>query len=340
MPPPSPTVGRRGPELSLLGDSPRMRDVRDLVRRVASTPASTVLVTGESGTGKDLVAHAIHAVSARRNAPFTNITCTALVDSLLESELFGHERGAFTDAKQRKCGLLEESDGGTVFLDEVGDMQPTLQAKLLRFLEEKSFRRVGGRQDIHPDVRVIAATNRDLYTEVKTGRFREDLFYRLSVLHIHLPPLREREQDIGLLAEHLIRRFGERFDKRVRGASTAALAVLESHAWPGNVRELRNVVERAVLLCEGDELDPQDFSFGLTEGCAGDDMRHLVLPAGGLDMLALERDLLVQALVRTRGNQSRAGALLGMNRDQVRYRCEKFQLDVETYKHGARGTHG
>ena len=221
---------------------------------MAGSPASTVLLTGESGTGKDLAAKVLHYASDRAARPFMNITCSALPEQILESELFGHERGAFTDARAQKRGLLEAADGGTVFLDEIGEMAPALQAKLLRFLEEKTFKRVGGVADIRVDVRVIAATNRTLEDEVKKGRFREDLYYRLNVLPIVLPPLRARAEDIPALVHFFVDSFNVEFRKRVRGVSDEAMRRLQAYGWPGNIRELRNVVERAMLLAEGDEL--------------------------------------------------------------------------------------
>ena len=227
---------------------------------MAASPASTVLLTGETGTGKDLAAKAIHYNSSRAARPFVNITASALPEQLLESELFGHERGAFTDARQQKRGLFETADGGTVFLDEIGEMTVGLQAKLLRFLEEKTFKRVGGLADIRVDVRVIAATNRDLEKEVKAGTFREDLFYRLQVMPVVLPPLRERRGDVALLARFYITRFNGEFRKHVRGLSPAAQDLLEHYAWPGNVRELRNAIERAMLLADRELLEPQDFT--------------------------------------------------------------------------------
>ncbi|MCA9689705.1 MAG: sigma-54-dependent Fis family transcriptional regulator, partial [Myxococcales bacterium] len=220
----------------IIGKSGAMRDVKNLLTRIATSPGSTVLLTGESGTGKDLAARAIHQASRRADGPFLNITCSALPEALLESELFGHERGAFTDAKTRKQGLFEHADGGTVFLDEIGEMAPTLQAKLLRVLESKTFRRVGGAVDIQADVRVIAATNIDLREAVRDGSFREDLYYRLAVLTIELPPLRERDGDIELLAAFFVDRFAGEFSKRVRGLTPGAVDRLRLHPWPGNVR--------------------------------------------------------------------------------------------------------
>jgi two-component system response regulator AtoC len=309
----------------IVGESPVLLAVKALLQKVASSPASTVLLTGESGTGKDLAAKAIHYNSSRASKPFMNITCSALPESLLESELFGHERGAFTGADRQKRGLFEMADGGTVFLDEIGEMVPALQAKLLRFLEEKTFKRVGGATDIQVDVRVISATNRDLQEEVRQGKFREDLFYRLNVLPIALPPLRDRTGDIARLVKFYIDAYNAEFKKRIRGLTPEAMQTLQRYSWPGNVRELRNAIERAMLLTEGDTLTADDFS-----GSAGGPVRlsdRVALPGAGIDLEQLERSLLVQALERTGWNQTRAATLLGLNRDQIRYRIEKFQLE-------------
>ena len=244
----------------IVGVSDAIADLRTLVAKIATSPASTVLLTGESGTGKDLVAKVLHYSSDRSTRPFMNITCSALPESLLESELFGHERGAFTDARMQKRGMLETADGGTVFLDEIAEMVPALQAKLLRFLEEKAFKRVGAAMDIQVDVRVIAATNRNLEEEVAKGRFRSDLFYRLNVLPVTLPPLRSHVEDIPVLTTFFVDTFNREFRKNVLGAPPASIRLLQSYGWPGNVRELRNVIERAMLLCEGDRLEPADFA--------------------------------------------------------------------------------
>ncbi|MGB1277060.1 MAG: sigma-54-dependent transcriptional regulator, partial [Nannocystaceae bacterium] len=303
----------------IIGDSPAMSAVKRLLARIAQSPGSTVLITGESGTGKDLAARAVHAASTRKDGPFLNITCSALPENLLESELFGHERGAFTDAKTRKQGLFEHAIGGTIFLDEIGEMTPALQAKLLRVLESKSFRRVGGAADIQADVRVVAATNVDLREAVRQGKFREDLYYRLAVLMVEMPPLREREGDVERLAAFFLERFCQEFGKTVRGIGPQALTQLRHYPWPGNVRELRNAIERAVLLTDRERLVPSDFGF-----LASDQVSHqsVRLPAEGLDFRALEQNLVVQALERAGGNQTRAATLLGMNRDQIRYRIE------------------
>jgi two-component system response regulator AtoC len=309
----------------IVGESDVMVGIRALLQKIAGSPASTVLLTGESGPGKDLAAKVLHYASDRAAKPFMNITCSALPEALLESELFGHERGAFTGADRQKRGLLESADGGTVFLDEIGEMVPGLQAKMLRFLEEKSFKRVGGAVDIRVDVRVVAATNRTLAHEVKEGRFREDLYYRLNVLPIELPSLRARPGDIPLLVNYYVDAYNREFRKRVIGVEAAALNALKSYGWPGNVRELRNVIERAMLLTEGTTLTLGDFPVAaaapvrLTE--------QVDLPAGGIDLEQLERSLVVQALERSGWNQTKAASMLGLNRDQIRYRVEKFKLE-------------
>jgi DNA-binding NtrC family response regulator len=310
---------------SIVGDSEPIKSVRTLLHKIGASPASTVLLTGESGTGKDLAAKVIHYSSARGTKPFMNITCSALPETLLESELFGHERGAFTGADRQKHGLIESADGGTVFLDEIGEMVPLLQAKLLRFLEEKTFKRVGGSTDIKVDVRVIAATNRSLEEEVKKGRFREDLYYRLNVMDIPLPPLRERREDVPLLLNHYIDTFNTEFRKKVRGVSPTALEALRAYPWPGNVRELRNAVERAMLLSESVELNESHFP--VLSAPASDVASGMNLPSGGINLDALERSLVVQALERSGWNQTKAATLLGLNRDQIRYRIEKFELE-------------
>jgi DNA-binding NtrC family response regulator len=317
---------------SIIGDSTPMRQVKALARKVAQSPASTVLLTGESGTGKDLLAKIIHYASSRSRRPFMNITCSALPETLLESELFGHERGAFTDARQMKRGLFEQADQGTVFLDEIGETVPTLQAKLLRFLEEKSFRRVGGASDITVDVRVIAATNRDLEQNVRDGKFREDLYFRLNVFRIAMPALRERVEDIGPIVRHFLAGFSREFRRPAIKLSPEAEKVLCAYSWPGNVRELRNVVERAVLLAERDVLEPSDFeglrtlpSLHIRAIPAGA-TSEIHLPEGGVDLDEVEKRFIELALQRTNGNQTRAATLLGLHRDQIRYRMEKYGL--------------
>jgi DNA-binding NtrC family response regulator len=307
---------------AIIGESPAMKQAKGLLARIAASPASTVLLTGETGTGKDLAAKAIHYNSDRAAKPFVNITCSALPEQLLESELFGHERGAFTDARQQKRGLFETADGGTVFLDEIGEMTPGLQAKLLRFLEEKTFKRIGGLSDIRVDVRVVAATHRNLEEQVRAGKFREDLFYRLQVMPVMLPALRERRGDIRLLVNYYIDRYNREFRKQVRGVTPEGLAVLEQYRWPGNVRELRNAIERAMLLTDRQLLGADDFGT-LSRSAVTATFR---LPPEGVNLEDVERQLVVQALERCNGNQTRAGRLLGINRDQIRYRIEKFGL--------------
>jgi two-component system, NtrC family, response regulator AtoC len=310
----------------IVGEGDAMVSLRALLQKIATGPASTVLLTGESGTGKDLAAKVIHYASARASRAFMNITCSALPDALLESELFGHERGAFTGADRQKRGLLETADGGTVFLDEIGEMVPLLQAKLLRFLEEKSFKRVGGSTDLRVDVRVVAATNRKLEDEVKAGKFREDLYYRLNVVPIELPPLRQRAEDIPLLINFYIDSYNAEFRKKIKRVAPAAMERLKMYGWPGNIRELRNAVERAMLLTDRDELALEDFPI-IGEGARARLTETVELPATGVDLEQLERSLVVQALERSGWNQTRASALLGINRDQIRYRIEKFKLE-------------
>ncbi len=309
----------------IVGQSTAIAELKVLLRKVAASPASTVLLTGESGTGKDLAAKVLHYASDRAGRPFMNITCSAIPEQILESELFGHERGAFTDARQQKRGLLESADGGTVFLDEIGEMAPGLQSKLLRFLEEKTFKRVGGIADIKVDVRVVAATNRLLEDEVRKGRFREDLYYRLNVLPIVLPPLRARSDDIPALVNHFVDAYNTEFRKRVVGVNGDAMRRLQTYGWPGNIRELRNAVERAMLLADGSELIAADFP--VVSGAGARLTEAVELPPTGVDLEQLERSLVVQALDRSGWNQTKAAALLGLNRDQIRYRIEKFKLE-------------
>jgi two-component system, NtrC family, response regulator AtoC len=310
----------------IIGESPALVAVKSLLAKIAASPASTVLLVGESGTGKGLMAEEIHTHSDRAERPFQNITCGALPETLLESELFGHERGAFTDAKRQRKGLIEVAEGGTLFLDEIGEVTPALQVKLLRFLEERAFKRLGGSLDIRVDVRVITATNRNLEQAVKVGLLREDLYYRLGVLTVRVPPLRERSADVPLLAAHFIAVYNDAFGKQVRGLSRGALARLCSYGWPGNIRELKNVIESAMLMTERDLLSEHDLPVSLTH--AGERRSFQVeLPADGIDLGQLERDLLRQAIQRTGGNLTRAARLLGLSRHQMRYRLGRFGPD-------------
>ncbi len=311
----------------IIGQDPSMKQLFELINSVARSNTSTVFLRGETGTGKDLVAGVIHYNSDRAHKPFMNITCTAISETLLESELFGHEKGAFTDARTQKKGLLELADGGTVFLDEVGDMPPVLQAKLLHFLENRRFRRVGGTQEITVDVRVIAATNRDIEKAIEEGRFRQDLLYRLNVVPIFLPPLRERGDDVVLIAQHFINQYAREFKKPISRIEETAFDKLRRYNWPGNVRELRNVIERAVLLCRGQTLSGNDIVVGgAPQSREQDDLAGLNLPPGGLDFHQLENKLLRQALAQAGGNQTRAAKLLNLSRDTFRYRLEKHGL--------------
>jgi DNA-binding NtrC family response regulator len=321
----------------IVGESPTVQRMIALARKVAESEASSVLLQGESGTGKDLVAKAIHYASRRADAPFVAINCAAIPATLIESELFGYEKGAFTDAKTRKEGLFEQAEGGTLFLDEIGELELGLQAKLLRVLEEGAFRRVGGLKDIPLDTRVIAASNRDLKSESEAGRFRIDLYYRLSVIQIDIPPLRERGDDILLLCDYYINTLGERLRlrKKITGLSPEVAETFRRYAWPGNVRELRNVVERAIILEDGDRITteylPRDLVAQTGRGAGGAAQSPLAsgdnfrLPPAGLSLDEVEMSLVRQAIERSNGNQTRAAELLGISRDQLRYRLKKLE---------------
>jgi DNA-binding NtrC family response regulator len=316
--------------IELVGRSRALRDILQAVEKLARTESATVLMLGESGTGKDLVARAIHARSGRRDRPFLEINCTALPEHLVESELFGHERGAFTDARERKKGLAEMADGGTLFLDEIGDMPAGAQVKLLRFLEDARFRRVGGTTDIRVDVRVIAATNRDLDRAVADETFRSDLYYRLKVVPLRIPPLRERPDDIAPLALYFVERLARDLNRDVPTLTPDAISMLEAYAWPGNVRELRNVFERALILEDADEIRPEHLPpeiRGAPPAPAGAGP-PVGLPPEGLCIEEVERELIQQAIARTGGNVSRAAQLLGLSRGALRYRLEKYRVPV------------
>ncbi len=314
---------------SIIGESPAMVEVFELIEKIAKSQATTVLITGESGTGKDLVAKAIHYASGRANRPFMNITCSALPETLLESELMGHERGSFTDARTLKKGLFELAEQGTVFLDEIGDMGVLLQAKVLRFLQEKTFKRVGGVKDITVDVRIIAATNRDLSKAVQDGRFREDLYYRLKVIPINLPPLRARREDIPNLVNHFIDGFNQEFKKSTKGVTREGLDQLMSYSWPGNVRELRNVIERAMILENKPELTVADLPREIREPSQASPAivpNGFQLPDAGFPLKDIEHEMVKQALDKTKGNQTRAARLLSISRDALRYKMKKYGL--------------
>ncbi len=314
---------------ALVGSSVAMVGVRSMVSRLAASDATTVLIEGESGAGKEVVARAIHFESARAERTFMQVNCAALPEHLLESELFGHERGAFTDAHSQKRGLFESAEGGSVMLDEIGDLPAGGQAKLLRLLENKTFRRVGGVTELHADVRVLAATNVNLEERVAEGRFRADLFFRLNVVRIALPRLREHAEDVPLLAAHFIARFNQEMKREVKGVTPAAMDALCSYHWPGNVRELRNVVERAFILhATADDIRPEhlppELHRSLPERRPQGTAPHV--PEEGIVLQDVERKLIAEAMERASGNQSRAARLLGISRDTLRYRLKKHDM--------------
>ncbi|KAB2663009.1 MAG: sigma-54-dependent Fis family transcriptional regulator [Verrucomicrobia bacterium] len=317
----------------LIGDSPKVRELRQLIQTVAPTDA-TVLILGESGTGKELIAGAIHSLSKRAGLNYVRINCAAIPETLLESELFGHEKGAFTGAHRTKRGYVEEADGGTIFLDEIGDMSRPLQAKLLRFLEDGSFTRVGGTQELQVNVRLIAATNRNIVEAIQKGDFREDLFHRLNVMQFRPPPLRERGNDILMLADHFLKAFAVRLGKPIRAIAEPARVALLAHSWPGNVRELRNVIERAVILEPGNEIQAHslpDFEVEsrLRSGPGNPPAGSLAgSPMSLADALTrYERELIQTALQQSGGNLGRTAAQLDLTRHALRYRMSRLNLD-------------
>jgi DNA-binding NtrC family response regulator len=313
----------------LVGRSAAVEQIRTMISRLAGSDATTVLIEGESGSGKEVVARSIHFESARADRPFLQVNCAALPEQLLESELFGHERGAFTDAHQQKKGLFESAEGGTVMLDEIGDLPPGGQAKLLRLLENKTFRRVGGVSELRADVRVLAATNVNLEDRVAEGRFRADLFFRLNVVRIRMPSLREHADDVPILVAHFVARFNQEMKRSVKGVAPAAMELLQAHAWPGNVRELRNVVERAFILhANADEIRPEHLPQELKRPQPARRAEKLVphVPEQGLVLEDVEKRLIVEAMERSSGNQSKAARLLGVSRDTLRYRLKKHGM--------------
>jgi DNA-binding NtrC family response regulator len=306
----------------IIGQSEAMDDVRELIDKVVRSQATSVLITGESGTGKELVARAIHYRSDRAEAPLMEVNCSSFHENLLENELFGHERGAFTDATETKKGLVELCDGGTLFLDELADLSTPTQAKLLRFLDHRNFKRVGGAQDIAVDIRIVAATNKDLDLEVRAGRFRSDLYFRLKVVSIQLPPLRERGDDVLLLARHFLHEFSRKFQKGFRDISAEAAEALTSYRWPGNVRELRNVIERVVLLEEGERLEGEHLR-GEWTGRAVDPREQLTLPT----LAQLEAEHIGEVLRLTAGNKSRAARILGISRQGLIEKLRRLRIE-------------
>jgi two-component system response regulator AtoC len=313
----------------VIAESSSMREVLNFVRRVAASEATTILLEGENGTGKDLVAKTLHYQSVRQAEPFIAINCAAIPETLLESELFGYEKGAFTDARSQKRGIFELADRGTLFLDEIGEIPMMLQAKLLRVLEEQSFRRLGGLKDINLDLRVVAATNKNLREAVKEGAFRQDLYFRLNVIQILIPPLRDRVDDIVPLTKFFIEHYNRKFKRNIEGVSEAAAKLLASHDWPGNVRELRNAIERAMILEESARITPASLPIAVSQpdgGAAAAMVASLDAPADGLSLEDNERILLVRALEKTAGNQTQAARLLRITRDTLRYKMKKFNL--------------
>lgn len=310
----------------ILGNSPAIQEVNNLIEKVADSNA-TVLITGESGTGKEVTALSIHNLSYRREKSYVPINCAALPETLLESELFGHEKGAFTGAVSRKLGRFELADKGTLFLDEITEMPLSMQVKLLRVLQERQFERLGGTESINVDVRVIAATNRDPMECIRRGTFREDLYYRLNVLPIHIPPLRERSEDVSLLTMHFLQKFNPSHEQMI---SPEALALLMNYEWPGNIRELQNVIERSVILSQGSEIKVQHLPKEIqkAENKKTDVEQGLILnfPDKGISFDEVERELILKALEKSRGNQTKAAQLLGLTRSALLYRAQKYHV--------------
>lgn len=309
----------------IIGESPKLKRAIEVATRVAESDVLSILLQGETGTGKDLFARAIHNASDRSDAPYLAINCAALPATLIESELFGYEKGAFTDAKSKKEGLFEQAQGGTIFLDEIGEMEPPLQAKLLRVLEELKFRRVGGLRDLPLDVRIVAASNKDLKKAGETGEFRLDLFYRLSVIQVDIPPLRERGDDVVLLANYYIEQTNARRpDRRLKGLSPEVERIFRNYSWAGNVRELRNVIERASILEDGDQVTTLHLPADMLNGAGPEaNGRSILLPQGGIPLSTAELELAKQAMERTGGNLTQAAKLLDITRDQLRYKLKK-----------------
>jgi DNA-binding NtrC family response regulator len=316
---------------NFIGESAQIKKVFGIVNRVARTDSS-VIITGETGTGKELVAGAIHYNSPRAGGPFVRVNCAALPEQLLESELFGHEKGAFTGADRMRVGRFEHANGGTIFLDEVADMSPFTQGKVLRVIQEKEFERLGSNQTVKTDVRIISATNRSLMDRMKGGLFREDLFFRLNVVAIRLPPLRERNGDIALLIQFFLKKYAAEMGRKIRGIEPGAMRMLTKYHWPGNIRELENTMERAVLMAEGDRITTEDLSlFFEGEGSeAGDD--GIRLPAKGIRLEEAERQLIMQALERTRWIQKDAARLLGVSSRALNYKIKSFGITHPSWK--------
>jgi two-component system, NtrC family, response regulator AtoC len=317
---------------NIIGESVEMGKILEMTEKVAKTDAATVLIQGESGTGKEMIAQAVHDLSKRSEMSFVALNCAGVSEHLLENELCGHEKGAYTDANGLKKGLLELADGGSLFLDEVGDMGQSMQAKILRLIEQKTFRRIGGVKDIHVDVRIISATNKDLKKMIVEGNFREDLFYRLNIVALRIPALRERRDDIMPLAKHFVDKYNRDFHKMVSKISPEVEHFFMAYNWPGNVRELKNVIERAMILGEGDSLLLEHLPMEIVGGNQEQIMTGFNLPPGGISMEKLEESLVKRALIIACGNQTKAARLLGMSRDSLRYRMQKFGIESPPLK--------
>ncbi|MHB8483149.1 MAG: sigma-54-dependent transcriptional regulator [Nitrospiria bacterium] len=310
---------------NIIGKHPSMQEVFKIVQKIASS-SSTILIYGESGTGKELIARATHFNSARKDGPFRAINCAAIPESLIENELFGHEKGSFTGAVGKEIGLFEAADRGTLFLDEIGDLGHPIQAKLLRALQEKEIKRIGGKEDIKIDVRVIAATNKNLPQEIKKGTFREDLFYRLNIISIQLPPLRERGSDIPELVGHFLKKFNEQTGKNIKSLSKEAFQTLLNYSWPGNVRQLEGVMERTILLCEREVIEREDLPLEITR--TGHPLSEIDfdLPPEGFSMEEFEKQLLIKAMEKSDWVISKAAKMLGLSYKTLQYRLDKFKL--------------
>jgi len=310
----------------IIGNSEPMQNIYRFIDQVAASPKTTVLIRGETGTGKELVARAIHYKSERGNKPFIEVNCSAFQETLLEAELFGYEAGAFTNATQRKKGLLELAHNGSFFLDEIGDMAPGLQAKILKVLEKQTFRRVGGTKEIMVDTRIISASSRDIDKCIKAGTFREDLYYRLNVATVELPPLRERKEDVLILAEHFLKSYNAEFKKNILGISDTLKDRLIKHSWPGNVRELKNTLERAVLFEQGKMLHGETITLAERSIKKEDEPGKISIGDQGVSLYDLERSLIIQALHKANYNQTKAARLLGLTRETLKYRLKKFKI--------------
>lgn len=338
-------------EETIIGNSPQIKASIENVRKIAKSVSVTTLINGESGTGKELFARLVHNLSPLADQPFIDINCGAIPESLLESELFGYEKGAFTGAQTRKQGLFELANGGTIFLDEIGNTTLSFQMKLLKVVEYKSFRRIGGVKEIHVSTRIIAATNIDLLDAVHQGKFREDLYYRLNVFQIYIPPLRERVGDVGLIAKHFIGRYNKEYNRNIKGLTPAAEELIKNYSWPGNVRQLKNAIERAILIEAKDWIDVQHFSLDVERSRERQrrpvkivqpsfpqlDYNRLEIPDGGISLETFERDIILSALEKARGNLSKAARLLQISRGKLRYRLERLgvmQDDIYLFKRG------